>query len=132
MREWFSRTAGLHSGKRILKVPQDLEAQFALLLDALILIQLVEVAAPQLLAILEHSKVLKIFWLPGVDGPPVYVSLTIAQRGPTLHFFPVSGGEDSIFADVTQDLDVLANGGGGEGEAGQDQDSHPLSSELSH
>ena len=88
MREWFSRTAGFHSGKRILKVPQDLEAQFALLLDALILIQLVEVAAPQLLAILEHSKVLKIFWLPGVDGPPVYVSLTIAQRGPTLHFFP--------------------------------------------
>ena len=88
MREWFSRAAGFHSRQRILEVPQHLKAQFTLLLDALILIQLVEVAAPQLLAILEHSKVLKIFWLPGVDGPSVYVSLTIAQRGPTLHFFP--------------------------------------------
>ena len=88
MREWFSRTAGIHSGQRILKVSLDLKTQFTLLLEAFILIQLVEAASPQLLAILEHSKVLKIFWLPGVDGPPVYVSLTIAQRGPTLHFFP--------------------------------------------
>ena len=47
---------------------------------------------------------------------------------------PVPGGVDSIFADVTQDLDILASDGGGpEGEAGEDQgDSHPLSSELSH
>ena len=47
---------------------------------------------------------------------------------------PVPGGVDSIFADVAQDLDVLASDGGGpESEAGEDQgDSHPLSSELSH
>lgn len=124
----------VHSGQRILKVSQDLKTQFTLLLEALILIQLVEAARPQLLAILEHSKVLEIFWLPGVDRAPVYVSLTIAQRGPALHLFPVPGGDDSIFADVTQDLDILASDGGrGEGEAGEDQgDSHPLSSELSH
>ena len=47
---------------------------------------------------------------------------------------PVPGGVHSIFADVAQDLDVLASDGDGpEGEAGEDQgDSHPLSSELSH
>ena len=47
---------------------------------------------------------------------------------------PVTGVVDSIFADVAQDLDVLASDGGGpEGEAGEDhRDSHPLSSELSH
>ena len=47
---------------------------------------------------------------------------------------PVPGGVDSIFADVAQDLDILARDGGEtEGEAGKDQgDSHPLSSELSH
>lgn len=88
MWECFSRAAGLHSGQRILKVSQDLETQFTLLLEALILIQLVEAAGPQLLAILEHSKVLEIFWLPGVDRAPVYVPLTIAQRGPALHLFP--------------------------------------------
>ena len=88
MRERFTWTAGLHSGQRILKVSQDLKTQFTLLLEALILIQLVETAGPQLLAILEHSKVLEIFWLPGVDRAPVYVPLTIAQRGPTLHLFP--------------------------------------------
>ena len=90
MRERFTRTAGFHSGQRILKVSQDLKTQFTLLLEALILIQLVEAASPQLLAILEHSKVLEIFGLPGVDRAPVYVPLTIAQRGPTLHLFPES------------------------------------------
>ena len=90
MRKWFSGTAGAHSRQRILKISQDLETQFTLLLDTLILIQLVEVAGPELLAILEHGKVLEIFWLPGVNRASVYVSLTIAQRGPALHLFPES------------------------------------------
>ena len=58
--------------------------------------------------------------------------ITITRISLTDQVLPVPGGVDSIFADVAQDLDVLADGGGGEGEAGQDQDSHPLSSELSH
>lgn len=86
----------VHSGQRILKVSQDLKTQFTLLLEALILIQLVEAAGPQLLAILEHSKVLEIFWLPGVYRAPVYVSLTIAQRGPALHLFPESEHGDKL------------------------------------
>ena len=45
---------------------------------------------------------------------------------------PVTGGVDPIFTNVTQDLDVLGQGGGGgEGEGEQDRGSHPLSSELS-
>jgi len=75
---------------------------------------------------------LEIFGLSWVNRAPVNVALTIAHSGPTLHFFPVTGGVDPIFTNVTQDLDVLGQGGGGgEDEGEQDRGSHPLSSELS-
>jgi len=85
---------------------QNLKAKLTLFLHALVLGELVEAAAPQLLPVLQQLKVLALSWLPGVDGTPVHVSLAVAQSSPALQPLTPSSTRDSKFADVTQNLNI--------------------------
>ena len=74
--------------KLLALIPEHLKAQLALLLHTLVLKELVEAAAAKLLSVLKEAKGSEVPGLPGVDGPPLHVPLTVAQRRPALHPLP--------------------------------------------
>merc|ERR1711963_289692 len=108
MRKRVSTVCGsTNSRQGFLKVSQNFETGFALLLKTLILIEFIQITSSQFLTIFKKSEVFKIFWLSRIDGSSIIISLTIAQSRPTLHFFADPIRVDSIFTNVTEDLDIL-------------------------
>ena len=71
-----------------MEIPQNFKAEFTVLLNALIFVKLIQPAHPQLLSVLQNSKILKILRLSRIDGTSGNISLAEAQGSPTLHPFP--------------------------------------------
>ena len=90
MREGGAGGAGAGARQRLLEVAEDLEAELAVPLAALVLVELVEAAGAQLLAVLQQPEVLEVLGLPGVDGAALHVALAVAEGRPALHLLPAT------------------------------------------